>query len=334
MAVVASAVIVTLRAGPPLHEAVASVERALARVEGETEMVVVDNGSGAGALREHFPKVEIIAMPRNVGFPAGVNEGLRHTSGDWVLLLNDDATIAPEGVRDLLEAVAALPDVGSAAAQMRFSRSGLINSAGIEVDRLGVASDRLVGQHCETSEKVPTEVFGASAGAALMRRAMLEDIGGFDGSFFVFLEDADVAWRARMRGWRCLYVPSAVVLHDHSATAGQGSSLKHFHVGRNRVRLLAKNADSRLLLRHGLEMAAHDLAHCAYVLVADRTLAALRGRVAGLREWGVYRRAVPDRRPVALSPRGGLISALRRRRAASAQDGKGLRVDSPSGSRM
>ncbi len=63
-----------------------------------------------------------------------------------------------------------------------------------------------------------TEVFGACGGGGLMRRAMLDDIGGFDDSFFLYLDDADVAWRGQMRGWRCLYAPAAVVHHHHSAT--------------------------------------------------------------------------------------------------------------------
>src|SRR3954454_20430785 len=107
---------------------------------------------------------------------------------------------------------------------------------------------------------------------------MLELIGGFDRGFFLYLDDADVGWRARMAGWRALYVPEAVVWHDHSATTKHGSGFKYFHVGRSRVRLLARNADRRLLIRHGLGMIAYDASYVAFVALRDRTLAPLRGR--------------------------------------------------------
>src|SRR3954454_18894012 len=112
---------------------------------------------------------------------------------------------------------------------------------------------------------------------------MLELIGGFDRGFFLYLDDADVGWRARMAGWRAVYRPDAVVWHNHSATTRHGSSFKYFHVGRSRVRLLAKNAERRHLLRYGPAMLAYDAAYVAFVALTDRTLAPLRGRVAGLR---------------------------------------------------
>ena len=119
----------------------------------------------------------------------------------------------------------------------------------------------------------------------LFRRAMLDEIGGFDASYFAYLEDADLAWRARMAGWRCLLAPGAVGLHHHSATLGHGSSAKHFLVGRNRVRSLAKNATERQL-RSGLaRIVAYDLLHASYASLASRSLAPLSGRLHGLAEW-------------------------------------------------
>jgi GT2 family glycosyltransferase len=111
-------------------------------------------------------------------------------------------------------------------------------------------------------------------------------------------------------------VPQAVVWHDHSATTRHGSSFKYFHVGRSRVRLLAKNADRRHLLRYGAQILAYDLAYVSFVAVADRSLAPLRGRLAGLREWRTVRtQTAAARRPVPLDRRQGLAAALRRRRA-------------------
>lgn len=312
-----SAIVVNHRRRELLEPCLDSLRTALDDSGEPWELIVVDNGSDDGSAElvgDRYPEAKLVALGCNVGFAAGVNHGLARSRGEWVLLLNNDATLASGAVALLLAAGRTSPDVGSVAAQMRFAdRPGVINSAGIEVDRLGIAYDRLLGETPGSGDGHPTEVFGASAGAALYRKEMLERIGGFDGSFFVFLEDVDVAWRARMAGWRCLYEPRAIAYHHHSATAGHASPFKHFHVGRNRIRLLAKNADGRQLARYGPAMLAYDAAYVAFAAVADRTLAPLRGRLRGLGEWRSYRRAAQDRRPVALAPVRGVRGALERR---------------------
>src|SRR5262249_31708414 len=158
-------------------------------------------------------------------------------------------TVEPSALSELLAAAEARPDVGSVAAQVRFAGDlGTINSAGIEIDELGVARERMLGERIADVDPDVVEVFGASATLALYRQAMLESVGGFDVSFFAYLEDADLAWRARMAGWTCVLAPYAIGIHRHSATLGHGSNAKYRHVGRNRVRMLAKNAAGRQLL--------------------------------------------------------------------------------------
>jgi GT2 family glycosyltransferase len=318
--VTVSAIVVNYRRPDILGACLTSLREALSRADVPTEIIVVDNASNDESLdvvAEFAPEATVLEMPANLGFPTAVSHGIRRSSGEWALLINNDVIVEPDAVRHLLGAVQAAPDVGSAAALMRFAgeRAGIINSAGIGVDRLGIAYDRLLGQPVGRSETEPVEVFGACCGAALLRRTMLDQIGGFDESFFFALDDADIAWRAQMLGWRCLYVPAAAVDHHHGATIGHGSSLKYFHVGLNRVRMLAKNADTAQLRRYGLVMLGYDLAYIAFVAVTDRTLAPLRGRAQGLREWPVYRRAGAARRPVELAPARGLRAALARRAA-------------------
>jgi GT2 family glycosyltransferase len=145
---------------------------------------------------------------------------------------------------------------------------------------------------------------------------MLDAIGGFDASFFAFGEDADVAWRARMAGWTCLYVPTSVAYHHGSATAGEASPAKYFLVGRNRMRMLAKNATAGQLARWAVAMALYDVAYVGFVAATDRTLAPLRGRMAGLRHWRRYRRAgAAGRRPVTLAAPTGPLGTWRQRAA-------------------
>jgi GT2 family glycosyltransferase len=268
-------------------------------------------------VAERFEAARLVAMAGNRGFAAAVNAGVEHARGDWILVVNNDTEVDPGAVAELIRVGETAPEVGAVSPQIRFAGpGGAINSAGIEVDCLGIATDRLLGLPPSASEDEATEVFGASGGAALYRRAMLDDLGGMDESFFLYLEDVDLAWRARMRGWRCLYAPRAIVYHHHSATTGHGSALKHFHSGRNRVRLLAKNASRDQLARKLVPLLAYDVAYVTFAALADHTLAPLRGRMAGLRDWRRYRRAgARDRVHVELAPSRGVRGALSRRAA-------------------
>jgi GT2 family glycosyltransferase len=305
-----SAIVVTQRGGPLLDACLRALTVALAPLD--AEVIVVDNGTAGVAVEG----AQVLRQGRNTGFAGGVAAGLAEAAGEWVLLVNDDAELEPGAAVALLAAGRADPRAGSVCGQVRFhARREVINTAGLVIDRLGIAYDRLAGAPALDGGPVE-DVFGASACVALYRRAMLDAIGGFDASFFAFGEDADVAWRARMAGWTSVYVPEAVAYHHGSATAGEASAAKYFLVGRNRMRLLAKNATTGQLARWGWAMALYDLAYVAFAAAADRTAAPLRGRVAGLREWRRYRRAgAAARRPIALAPPSGPLGTWRQRAA-------------------
>ena len=305
-----SAIVVSQRGGPLLSACLEALRTALAPLD--AEILLVDNsehGLDAEAAR-------VLPQGDNIGFAGGVVAGVEAASGEWILLVNDDAELEPGAAVALLGAASGPAQVGSACGQVRFhARRGTINTAGLVIDRLGVAFDRLAGAPAADGGPVE-EVFGASACVAVYRRAMLDAIGGFDASFFAFGEDADVAWRARAAGWTCLYVPAGVAYHHGSATAGEASAGKYFLVGRNRIRLLAKNATRGQLVRWGWAMALYDLAYVAFVAVAERSLSPLRGRLAGLREWRAYRRAgAAARGPAPLAAPTGPHGAWRQRKA-------------------
>ena len=210
-----SAIVVNYRRPDILGACLSSLEAALAQTGEQTEIVVVDNASGdesCDLVRSVVPRAQLLEMPENLGFPTAVSKGIDASTGTWVLLINNDVKVEPDAVAEMLAAARSRPRIGSVAAQMRFANDpGTINSAGIGVDRLGIAFDRLLGEPLAASETEPTEVFGACGGAALYRREMLDEIGGFDESYFFALDDADVSWRAQMNGWSCLYAPAAVV---------------------------------------------------------------------------------------------------------------------------
>jgi GT2 family glycosyltransferase len=322
-----SAIVVNYRRAEMTAACLRALVPALEAIGEPAEIVVVDNGSGDDSVaraRESAPGATVVELGENLGFAGGACAGILRSRGEWVLLVNNDVIVEHDAVRELLRTGRSGDDVGSVAAQMR--------SAGIGVDRLGIAFDRLLGAPAAASEAAPVEVFGACGGAALHRRRMLDEVGGIDATYFFSLDDVDLAWRARMAGWRCLYAPAAVVYHRHGGTGAHASDLKYFHVGLNRVRTLAKNADRGLLLRYGPAMVAYDAAYVAFAAVSDRTLAPLRGRLRGLREWRRYRRAGAGRWPVELAPIRGARAALGRRgvwlvhsaaseRAAPAHDG-------------
>ena len=331
-----SAIILTYNRQDLLPVCLASVQQALANVQGLTEIVVVDNASPGNVattlIASICPEAVLVTLATSQGFSGGVEAGLEVATGEWILMIGDDATVEPNAVNKMLAAGLSASRIGSVAAKMLFadrSHGSVINSAGIEIDRLGTASDRLVGEPEWAGETETTEVFGTSGGGALYRRAMLDEIGGFDATFGVYLEDADIAWRARSAGWRCLYEPAAIVHHHHSATTRERSDYKYFHVGRNRVRVLAKNATSRHLIRWAPLMVLYDLAYVAYALVMDRSTAPLRGRIAGLREWRLYRATRSQRRDVELAPARGLWRALRRKTSVVAHRSKEAGASGP-----
>ena len=310
---VVSAIVVDLRGGPLLERCLAALRPALAGLGEPCELIVVDNGGGL----EDVGDARLISLRSNTGFAGGVVAGLAQASGEWIALVNNDAFLAPDCLAHLLATGRSAPLAGSVAPQIRFeARPDLINSAGLELDVLGIGTDRLAGRPVddpEVSRSAPC--FGASACVALYRRAMLDAIGGFDPSFFAYQEDADVAWRARMAGWQCVYEPRALAWHRGSATARDASAAKYRLVGRNRMRMIAKNASAAQLRRHAPAMLAYDLAYVGFVAVTDRSLAPLCGRLRGLSEWRRYRRAgAPTRSPVALG-RAGWRAALHQRAA-------------------
>jgi GT2 family glycosyltransferase len=312
-----SVVVVAYRQREALAECLDACLEAAAVVPGGAELIVVDNGGLAPFIRGRWPDVQLIESGGNVGFAGGVQRGVAVASGQWVALVNDDARIERDALARLLTAGERDERIGSIAAQVRFHADpALINSAGIDVDSLGIATERLAGRPAAEAQHA-CEVFGASGCFALYRTAMLNAVGGLDERFFAYLEDVDLAWRARAGGWIAVYEPLAIAYHHGSASSGEGSQRKYFLVGRNRVRLLARNATAGQLARALPGILLYDLAYVIYAGLTDRTLAPLRGRLAGLREWRALRgEGRGQRRAVALSPASkGWSSALRMRRA-------------------
>jgi GT2 family glycosyltransferase len=252
------------------------------------EVIVVDNGSTDGSqdwLRAHYPQVRLIENPTNRGFAAANNQAIRTTQAEYIVLLNNDTIADPGWLAALVDAAESDPAIGMVAAKMLLASSpGIIDSAGIAIDRAGIAWGREGGRPDQPATNgAPVEVFGASGGAVLYRRALLNDIGLFDEAFFAYLEDVDLAWRAQWAGWRALYAPSAVVWHHHSATGNRIPHFKSRLLGRNKVWLLAKNYPFPPILWYLPLILLYELMSLAYAGREWRLGSALAGRREGLR---------------------------------------------------
>jgi GT2 family glycosyltransferase len=301
---------------------------------------VVDNGStdesrtlldAAGPRLARSAALHVRPHPTNLGFAAANNrafaEILATTDIPYLVALNNDTAADPGWLAALLAAADATgPRCGSIASTLVFAtRPDRVQSAGIALHRDGLALDRGLGwPTARLPRAVARPVFGPSGGAALYRAALLRDIGGFDERFGSYLEDVDLAWRARLLGWGAAWAPQAIVRHAVSATGGQESPFKNYLLARNRLWTIAKNLPTGLLLRWAPLIARYDLLALAYAALR-RDPAIIRGRVDALRGLGPIlrtRREIQARRRCsdrelaallapALSPRQALRARTR-----------------------
>ncbi len=176
-----------------------------------------------------------------------VNQGVSASRSRYVAVLNDDAVAHPAWLDALVRALEQRPDAGMCASQVRLFGEDRLDSAGMLVAGDGSSKQRGHG-HPPEDFPVAEEALFPSGSAALYRREMLEEVGGFDDRFFLYCEDTDLGLRARWAGWKCLYVPEAVVEHHYSHSAGRASPVKAYYVERNRLFVLVKNFPGRMLL--------------------------------------------------------------------------------------
>lgn len=267
------------------------------------EVLVADNAStdDTPAVLSRYPEVRVIALPRNLGFTGACNAGLRQAAGDLLILLNNDTEAAPTWLAEVAAAFERHPRAGMIASRMLlFDRRDTFHTAGDLFYTTGVPGNRGVWQ-MDRGQFPEGPVFSANGGSAAYRRALLDEIGLLDDDFFFSCEDVDLAWRAQLRGWQCVYAPRAVVYHKLSASGGGVTA--SYHDGRNFIYLLAKDVPGVVWRRHWPRILAGQLRITWEALRAWRGAAArarLRGQWAGL--VGLPR-MLAKRRPVQASRR-------------------------------
>lgn len=300
-----SAVLVTWNSGPYLRRCLEGIAHQTHR---ELELIVVDNASSddsAALVAAHA--AQVIRNDTNRGFSAAVNQAIRIAKGEFVLIVNPDCHLLPEYVERL---VAVFDEgVGSATGVLVKARGYEIEPLQ-EIDSAGMRMTRN-GRHLDIDVRPAalTEVFGVSGAAAMFRKSFLEDVSidgePFDEDFFAYREDADIAWRGRLFGWRALCEPRAVAYHVRRVTPEVRGALPanlNMHSVKNRFLLRLKNEGAYLALRNAPFELARDAMVFGAALTIERTsLSAFawlwrnRARVLAKRRAIQSRRKVSDR---------------------------------------
>lgn len=223
----------------------------LAQTYRDLELIVVDNGSTDGSCdlvsSQSDERVQLISLKHNLGFGAGCNLGIERSRGELVALLNNDAVADSGWIEALVKAMSST-GMGMCASKILFSESDVIDKAGHLIYFDGQNRGRGTGESDRGQYDELDETIFPDGCAALYKRELLKEVGGFDEDFFAYADDADLGLRARLLGWECVYVPDAVVEHRHSATTGSYSVEKVYWVERNRFWLAVKTFPGFLLL--------------------------------------------------------------------------------------
>jgi GT2 family glycosyltransferase len=253
----------------------------------DVEIIVVDNGSTDGSLRlldRCYPEAHVLSLGENRGFAGACNAGIQAATGAFIVLLNNDTEVDERWLEEVLAAFGRHPDAGAVASKMLlFDRRDVLHTAGDFYRVDGQPGNRGVWQRDEGRYDEEEYVFGACGGSAAYRRAMLEDVGLLDEAFFYSCEDVDLAWRAQLAGWRCVYAPRAIVYHKLSATGG--GTTASFYDGRNTIYVLIKDYPAdlwrhywRIVVRRQLDIAIEAIRAWR----GEAARARLRGQLAGL----------------------------------------------------
>jgi GT2 family glycosyltransferase len=230
------------------------------------EVLVVDNGSTDGSLdglESHWPQINIIRLNQNKGYALANNLAAYRAHGKWLALLNSDAFPEPDWLEQLVRAAENNPEFSAfASRQVQASDHRFLDGAGDAYHVNGMAWRQYMGYPADQYGLKAREVFSACAAAALYARPAFLEAGGFDEDFFSYWEDVDLGFRLRLLGYRCLYVPDAVVYHVGSASLGVASDFAYYYSHRNLIWSFIQNMPARMLWKY---LPAHLIANLIYL---------------------------------------------------------------------
>ena len=235
-------------------------------------IIVVDNGSSDGSVdlvRNKYPQVELVALPKNKGFTGGVNAGIKRfieLGSKYVALLNNDAVADKSWLKNLVSFLEANPKAGIATSKILDQKGRHLDSTGDLYTIWGLPYPRGRGEVNTKEYDSDTWVFGASGAASIYRIKMLQEIGLFDEDFFAYYEDVDLSFRAQLAGWKIAYVPKALVYHQIGATSRRMQGFTTYQTIKNLPWLFWKNVPpGRIFLKI---MPRFELAYTAFIVRA------------------------------------------------------------------
>jgi GT2 family glycosyltransferase len=209
------------------------------------ETVLVDNGSTDGSApfveEKYGDYVRIIRMEKNLGFTGGNNAGIRAAKGEYIVLLNNDTRTDPRWLEEFVKATDVNPRIGMWGSKIfSYGKRDQIEAVGELIYRDGLCRSKGQFELDQGQYEEMEEILFPPGCGAMYRKRVFEEIGLFDEDFFAYADDAEIGIRARLAGWKSLYVPGAILYHKNSGTGGQYSPFKAFYVERNRFWMTLK----------------------------------------------------------------------------------------------
>ena len=267
-----------------LQECLSAMRRQTFR---DFEAILVDNGSADGSVefvQTQFPGVQLLALPQNLGFTGGNIAGYAQARGNIVILLNNDTEAHSHWLEEIHRASQRYPAAGSFASKMMyFDERSRVENCGFDLGTAGTTVDLGRDEPDGPAWTQPRKVFGGCGGAVAYRRAMLEDVGFLDPDFFMTYEDADLSFRAQLRGYECVYIPGAIVYHRYRATNSKTPSRQVFYSQRNIEFVYLKNMPLGLMLRSAPHRFLYELGAAIYFSKKGAGSAFFRAKLEVLR---------------------------------------------------
>jgi GT2 family glycosyltransferase len=250
------------------------------------EIILVDNNSADSSVnfvKEHFPEITVVELTKNRGFTGGNLAGLEAARGDLIALINNDTRAEKTWLENLVRPMLEDNQIGICASKLIVDGTDKIDTAGDGLTSAAVGYKRGLWKDKSNYDEQEL-VFGACAAAALYRRKMLDEIGFFDDQFFLNDEDTDLNFRAQLFGWRCVYVPRAVVYHKVNASIGRLTDMAVYYHTRNLEFIWIKNLPAALMLRFAHHKIVQELGSFGYLCLRHRKWRAFfRGKIDALR---------------------------------------------------
>lgn len=264
------------------------LEDCLSSVMGQScknfEVVLVDNASTDGSVdfvRRNFPKVKILQNKKNLGFSGGNNTGLKHAKGKYIATLNTDTKADRTWLEELIKTAESDRKIGMVSSRILFFDNKGVDTLGIKLTKFGFFSD------ITKKEELP-KLFSICDGAGLWKKDMLDDINisneYYDNDFFLYSEENDICFRARLRGWKAAHAKNAIVYHLHSGSTSKISGKNDYYGQRNSLWVIIKNMPSSLLIRNCLWILIGQAAAVCVHVLKGHPIMILRSKIDAIRK--------------------------------------------------